>query len=303
MNIKKPSSSYSLVLFQEEYGTDLQCREYLFKAKFSSEFVCEKCQNTDYSFVKRHKVYQCKKCHKQHSVIVGSIFENTKLPLNIWFLAMYLVSQHTTGMSATTLQKLTGVRKYDTAWNMLHKIRKVMGNRDAKYTLEGIIEFDDAYFGGNAPGKRGAGNKSNVMVAVSKTEEGKPKYISMKQTANIKTDTIDEAMRTKIDKENSTLKTDGLPSLLALKNKGYTIKKTVIGNPKRASEIFKWVHTAISNSKSTLEGVCHGVSKKHLQLYLDEFCYKFNRRYFGVNLFKRLLIASCDSLVVRKYEL
>jgi ribosomal protein L37AE/L43A len=305
MNKKKSLPTYSLVEFQAEYGTDMQCREYLFESKFPNGFVCEKCNNHDYFFIKRHKVYQCRQCNKQHSVTAGTIFENTKLSLNIWFLAMYLVSQQTTGISATTLQKLTGVRKYDTAWNMLHKIRKVMGNRDDGYTLEGLIEFDDCYFGGNAEGKRGRGasNKSSVVVAVSKTDEGKPKYISMKQTNDIKTDTIDEAMHTKIDKEKSTLETDGLPSLLALKKKGYTIKKTVIGDPKKASEIFKWVHTAISNAKATLEGVCHGVSKKYLQLYLDEFCYKFNRRYFGVNLFKRLLIASCEPLVVRRNEL
>lgn len=301
----RKDSSYSLLDLQRDYGTDMQCREYLFQAKFPKGFVCEKCGNTNFSFVQRHKVYQCKKCLKQHSVTVGTIFENTKLPLNIWFLAMYLVSQQTTGISAVTLQKLTGVRKYATAWNLLHKIRKVMGNRDSQYSMEGRIEFDDGYFGGTSEGKRGRGasNKSNVIVAVSKTEEGKPKYLSMQKTKDIKTKTVDEAVRNKIDKANSILETDGLPSLLALAKKGYTIEKTVIGDPKQASEIFKWVHTAISNAKGIFEGVCHGVSKKHLQLYLDEFCYKFNRRYFGGNLFKRLLIASCEPLVVKRYEL
>jgi transposase-like protein len=308
MNMPKKSPSkaplYSLFDFQKEYGTDMQCRDYLFRKKFPEGFKCSRCGHTEYSFVRRHKLFECKKCLKQHSVTVNTIFSHTKLPLHVWFLAIYIVSQNASGVSASTIQKLTGVKKYETAWNMLQKIRKSMGDRDDKYTIEGIIEFDDGYFGGPSEGKRGRGadGKTNVVVAVSKTEDGKPKYLSMKTTEDIKTDTIDRAMADKIKKEKSELHTDGLPAMLALEKKGYKIKKTVIGDPKEASEIFKWVHTAISNAKGTYEGVHHGVSGKRLQLYLNEFCYKFNRRYFGGDIFKRMLIATADSSSVRRYE-
>ena len=210
------------------------------------------------------------------------------LPLLIWFWAIYLVSKDKRGCSATQLGKELNL-PYNTAWFLLHRIRSAMTNRENTYQLSGIVALDDTYFGGPKKGeKRGRGtNKTKVVVAVSKTEDGKPCYVKMRVVPNLKSTTIAKFVKDSI-KEGSRVETDAYRSYrqpLAQKfEHQYEVFDTESG-------LLRWLHTLVGNAKALINGTFHGLVEKHLQRYLDEYCYRFNRRYFMGSIFDRLLLA------------
>jgi len=142
---------YSLVDFFKNYGSEDQCTEALFKWRWPDGFRCQDCGSDHYSIVKTRRLYQCSKCHHQTSLISGTIFEQTKLPLTIWFLTIYLITQAKTGLSALELKRQVGV-SYNTAWSMKQKIMQVMKERDDSKPLIGTIQLDDVYWGGERRG-------------------------------------------------------------------------------------------------------------------------------------------------------
>jgi transposase-like protein len=171
---------YSLIQLFQDYGTENQCHDALFKLRWPRGFNCLECGCHRYCFLKTRKLYQCNNCHHQTSLISGTIFEQTKLPLTRWFLAIHLITQSKTGLSALALKREIGV-SYNTAWSMKHKIMQVMKERDDSKPLGGTIQLDDVYWGGERHGgKRGRGsaNKVPLVAAVSLNEEGYP--IAMK---------------------------------------------------------------------------------------------------------------------------
>jgi transposase-like protein len=144
-------AGYSLIDLFQNYGTENQCAQALFKWRWPKGFKCSDCGCDKYCFLKRRKLYQCNKCHHQTSLISGTIFEQTKLPLSTWFLAIYLITQSKTGLSALALKREIGV-SYNTAWSMKHKIMQVMKERDDSKPLSGVIQLDDVYWGGERHG-------------------------------------------------------------------------------------------------------------------------------------------------------
>jgi len=153
--------------FQERFQSEEDCFQYLKKLRWRYGFHCPRCGHTKAYFTKTRKVFQCISCRHQTSVTAHTIFHRTHVPLKKWFWAIFLVGTDKRGCSAKRLEKLIGVH-YETAWLMIHKIRKAMKDRDSFYKLNHFIEMDDSYFGGSASGKRGRGatNKSTVVVAV-----------------------------------------------------------------------------------------------------------------------------------------
>lgn len=288
--------SISFLSFQRRFSTEEKCRDYLFNCRWPSGFVCPKCKGTTYSLIATRGLYQCSQCRHQASLRVGTIFEKSRTPLRKWFWAIYLLSQHKNGISALALSQFLDIA-YWTALSMTHKIRSAMADRDAHYHLNHMVEIDDAYFGGQrAPGKRGrgAGKKTTVIVAVQLSEKEKPQYASMTTVEN-----MSEAQVTKAIKEHvintSTIRTDAYSSYKVLEKLGYTHKPVVVSGSSNKSELLKWVHIMISNAKAVYRGTHHGVSDKHLQKYLSEFCYRFNRRFDPSQLFDRLLTACVNS--------
>ena len=177
---------------------------------------------------------------------------------------------------------------YETAWNMLRRIRKAMEKRDADYMLSGIVEFDDSYFGAKKQGKRGRGaGNQGVFVAVSKDEKGHPAYLKMHTTDDIKKQAVREFI-TKNIASGSTVQTDAYKSYREPLSEGY-IHEYEVFDPD--SEMLKWLHRIIGNAKAFINGTYHGTSTKHMQMYLSEFCYRFNRRSFNGAIFDRLLVA------------
>src|ERR671927_645195 len=150
--------------FLARFGSDEQCREYLFKARWPDGFQCTACGHGDAYALRTKIVYECAACRKQHSLLAGTIFEQTKTGLSRWFLAIYLVTSSKGGIAAAELKRQLGLGSYQTAWSWLHKLRKAMVRPDRE-PLAGRVEADESYVGGPRPGKRGRGAAGKTLVA------------------------------------------------------------------------------------------------------------------------------------------
>jgi transposase-like protein/predicted RNA-binding Zn-ribbon protein involved in translation (DUF1610 family) len=286
----------------DRFPDEKSCREHLFNIKWPNGFKCPECGNTEYYEIESRHLYQCTNCKHQASVTAGTIFHKTRTPLRIWFRVIFLVSKDKLGVSALYLSKEFPI-SYPTAWTMLHKIRKAMGDRDAQYQLSDIIEIDEGYFGSSTENqKRGRGTgKSKVLVSVSVDKKGNPQFAKM----NIIEDLKEETIQTNIEEnteENSTVITDGYSSYSGLEDIGLNHKRVVIGGFD-VTEVLQSVHTLISNVKAYIVGTYHGLKKKHLQSYLDEYLYRFNRRSWQQQLFDRLLTACVNTRNITYKEL
>ena len=274
--------------FQERFQSEDDCFQYLKKLRWPDGFACPRCGHTEAYFMKKRKVFQCKSCRHQTSVTVNTIFHRTHAPLKKWFWAIFLVGTDKRGCSAKRLEKMVGVH-YVTAWLMIHKIRKAMKDRDSLYKLSNFIEMDDSYFGGSTSGKRGRGaaNKSTVVIAVER-HSASAGSAAMEVVDSMHSKNINNFAMRAIE-ENQTIHTDNHPSYnvlnMAFQHFGETVK------PYEAMEKLPWVHILIGNLKNVIRGTYHGVSHKHLQSYLSEFCYRFNRRFNELQITDGLLLA------------
>jgi transposase-like protein len=216
---------------------------------------------------------------------------------------IFLMGRQKSGISMLSLQRMLEIKTYRTVWVMGHKIRKAMQDRDAYYKLAGLIEMDDSYFGASKPGKRGRGaaGKAKVVVAVQ-TLENNSGFAKMQQVRNMSGSAIDEIAQAAFD-ENVVVRTDGWIAYRVLDNEKSKHEPVVVGSGKNAVRLLPWVHTLIANIKGNIRGVYHGVSRKHLQSYLAEFCYRFNRRFWESQMFDRILAACVDASTVTYSEL
>ena len=176
---KSIKKAMSYAQFLKRFPNEKACAEYLYKIKWPEGFVCPVCGHRHGHALGRPGRYQCAKCRRQTSLTANTVMHRTHLPLTKWFWAIYLVACDKRGISALTLAGRISV-SYETAWYLLKRIRVAMEVRDSRYTLAGIIEFDDSYFGAKIKGKegRGAGNQG-VFVAVGKDKDGRPQYLKM----------------------------------------------------------------------------------------------------------------------------
>jgi transposase-like protein len=282
----------SFMEFAEKFATEEACREKVFEARWPDGFVCPKCGGEKCCFITSRNAYQCNKCKHRTTPKVGTLMQDSPLPYKTWLWAMYLVASDKRGISAMGLMRQLHVG-YKTAWYLLHRIREAMGNRDEKYLLQGIVEFDDSYFGGpKGGGKRGRGTKkAKVLAAVSKNEEGKPKFLKLRVVPNLKGPTVGKFARAAIA-EGSIVETDAARSYRKPLSERYNHNWEIFDADK---EMLVWLHTIISNAKAFIQGTYHGIDEKYLQCYLDEFNYRFNRRFHQNSLFDRLLTAVADT--------
>lgn len=285
-------TGYSLPEFFEEYGSNEQCETALFNWKWPTGFICPKCGSVHYCFIKSRKIYQCNQCHHQTSLISGTIFENTKLPLSRWFLSIFLITQSKTGMSALELKRQIGV-SYNTAWSIKQKIMQVMKERDDEKPLSGIIQLDDVYWGGELHGGsrgRGSENKTPFVAAVSVNAEGNPISMNMNVVEGFRSIEIARWSKQHLQ-AGSEVVSDGLACFTAVTEAGCTHTPIVTGGgPKSVKkEEFHWVNTMIGNVKNAITGTYHAIGHQHLPRYLAEFCYRFNRRFDLRNMFPRFV--------------
>ena len=294
--------------FVELFPDEQSCRDD-FKVKREKEGVmCKKCQSTAHYWLLSKEQWECKKCCFRTTLRSGSVMESSKLPVRTWYLAMMFMTFTKKGISAKELQRQLKYKRYNTIWALMHKIRNAMGNRENLYTIEGMVELDEGYFSIATPEgmqlKRGKGSqkKQNVAVMAESTfledlETGviskRMGYVKMKVLENHKTEAINDVVEESID-EKSIVFTDKANTYLDIADYVEMHVSTKSTNETTATTL-KWVHIAISNAKRTLLGIYRKIKGKYLQLYLDEFCYKLNRRYFGDRIFDRLTLAVAKS--------
>jgi ribosomal protein L37AE/L43A/transposase-like protein len=299
---EKTPKTISLHEFTDKYGTEEQCREHLFEKRFNTGFICPKCNHTKGVKVTTRLLMQCSKCHYQLSATSGTVMNNTKAPIRKWYLAIYLLTSSKRGMSSKELQRQIKVT-YKTAWYINKRIREAMTEAESNYTLEGNVTIDEAYFSGrkngenagDTPKKRGRGtNKSKVIVAVSH-KQNKPAFAKMRVVDNFKAKTIEKFAKDTIS-VGASIVTDGFRAY-----KGQTLKNDYFhefDNFDKSDDKspLKWLHILISNAKAFINGTFHGLERDELQSYLNEFCYRFNRRFIPHLVFDKLI----DSVLVTK---
>ena len=269
-------TSMSLLEFQARFPRDDECYDYLFSVRFPGGFVCPQCSTTESGKVSTRGLWQCKGCRAQVSLTAGTMFHRTRTPLRLWFWAIFLVARDKRGHSALQLKKELGI-PYDRAWLMLHKIRSAMAHRDSLYRLSGTVELDEAYFGAPDPRGRGRGTgRVKALVAVSVTTDGKPRFAKIQKVMRLDGRRVKRFSADGIEL-GSHIRTDGLNIYRCL-GKRYT-HEPVVATGKPKDKLLKWVHVVISTAKAFITGTFHGLDSKHIQRYLDEFCYRFNRRY------------------------
>ena len=273
--------------FRTRFATEESCRSYLFAQRFPEGFVCPRCGCREYYVLKTRQTCQCKQCRRQTSVTAGTVMHRTHLPLTVWFWAIYLCATDKRGISAKGLAGQLDI-SYESARFLLVRIRRAMRERDQCYLLNGLVEMDEAYLGAPKRGKkRGRGTERGKMaVAVSKDEKGRPQFLRLQMIPDVTTATLQRVVDDHIE-VGSAIECDGLRSYAGLKNVTVNAAKYETGD-------LVWVHTAIGNFKAFLLGTYHG-SCGDYQPYLDEFCFRFNRRFHPAELFSRLSRAVASS--------
>lgn len=297
----------NIFTFTAHFGDEQTCRNHFKSQRDAQGVVCKKCGHTHHYWKKDKWSYECKSCKFRTSLRSGTIMQNSNLPFLVWYRAMFLMSTTKKGFSAKEIQRQLGLKRYEPVWAMVHKLRKAMGDRDAKYTLEGMIEMDEGYFTvesselEQAKGKRGRGavGKQNVAVMAESTQLENPKtgkkssqvrYFKAKVLKTHKADEINQTVEESLD-EKSIVLTDKSTSYVDISDY-IEMHVTEKSSKDSTKETLKWVHIFISNAKRNLLGNYHKIKGKYLQLYLNEFVNKLNRRYFEDKLFDRLVIAA-----------
>jgi len=300
--MKKLYQDMTLPQFQRRFRTERACREYLFKLRWPVGFVCPVCGHQQYYHLPKRNLAECKTCGRQTSVTAGTVMHRTRTPLRKWFWAIYLVANDKRGLSALHLSKKLEVSYY-VAWTMLHKIRRAMKERDSGYELRGIIEMDESFFGSGAGGdKRGRGTEKTPVIVEAATHKDAVSFARMNVVDHVDKKTISKIVRKDIA-ESQTIRTDGWRAYGVVEDEGHLHQRKAGMSPKELKKFLGWVHTLASNAKSYLLGTFHGIGKKHLQEYLDEFCYRFNRRSWEAQIFDRLVTACANSKGITYSEL
>lgn len=263
--------------FERRFATAEACRTYLEQLRWPEGFRCPKCGDGKAWPV--GVLLECAACGRQTSVTAGTIFQDTRTPLPTWFRAMWWVTSQKTGASAQGLQQVLGFGSYETAWTWLHKLRRAMV-RPGRDRLTGRVEIDEAYIGGLEEGVRGRETEKKALIAVAAEEDGEGiGRIRMRRIADATADSLQSFVE-EVVAPGSLLHTDGLLSYDRLEKHGYRHRITFLkGRKESASELLPRVHRVVSLLKRWLLGTHQGaVSRAHLNYYLDEFTFRFNRR-------------------------
>ena len=289
----------SLPDFFAAYGSEAQCAEALFTWRWPHGFVCPECGHAKgYTTIQTRGLLQCKHCRHQTSLTAGTVFAASKLPLTIWFLALYLLTQQKNAISAMELMRQLSV-SYNTAWSLKHKLLQSMLERDANRQLTGVIEIDDVYWGGECHGQtpgRGSPNKTPFVAALGKTLDGRPVTLRMNVVEGFRKREL-TAWTEKFIHPDSIVVSDGLACFSGVAAAGVEHQPMVTGGGAASVELedFHWLNTVLGNVKSALHGTYHKVSSPHLPRYLAEFCYRFNRRFDLAAMLSRLGYAAAHT--------
>jgi len=296
----------NILKFNERFPDEDSCIEYFKDKRIREGVICKKCKGSDHYWLHSKYMFQCKACGFRTSLKSGTVMENSNLTLRQWLMAITFISATKQGFSALELKRQMSFTRYQTIFDLYHKIRIIMGKRDDEYKLEDMVEYDEAYISKATSSKqkeklnRGRGTQQKSIVAamaestiLEDLKTGKLtkscRYFKMKKIDNLKAKTAEKLIKDLIDPD-AVVQTDDSTTYANFED-FIDVHVKEISNSKEGKFNLKWAHTAISNLKSDLRKY-RMVSERKLQNYMDEFCYKLNRRYFGERLFDRLVIVS-----------
>lgn len=263
--------------FDARFATEEACRAYLVHVRWPDGFRCPRCGLTG-AWRVRTVLWQCAGCGRQTSVTAGTIFQDTRTPLTTWFRAMWCVTSTKAGVSALALQQVLGLGSYQTAWAWLHKLRRAMV-RPGRDRLSGCVEVDESYVGGLGGARgRSTGKKALVVIAAEEVGRGIGR-IRMRRIPDASADSLQGFVQDAIT-PGTLVHTDGWHGYDHLKATGYPHCVTLLrGEHALASVLLPRVHRVVSLLKRWLLGTHHGaISASHLDDYLNEFTFRFNRR-------------------------
>lgn len=297
----------SLPEFQQRFPDDAACATYLERTRWPGGFVCQYCGaiGEPFRIATRPGIVECRSCRRQTGLLVGTVMERSHMPLGVWFWAAYLVASQTQGMSAVQFQRQLGLSRYETAFGILHKLRAAMVRPDQD-RIGGVVgehvEVDETWVGGRTRGEgRGVHHKTLVAAAVEvrhrkpgttqdKRKDGRYAgrvrlAIAPDRSAGALCGFVGSAVMPR-----TLVVTDDWSGYGPLRTRGYDHHAIAqCGDHEVAEQFLPIIHLVFSNLKTWLNGIHHGVSAKHLQAYLNEFTFRFNRRFYPFNAFRSLL--------------
>lgn len=283
--------------FYHRFPDEQTCLDHFISYRLSVGLTCKSCGGSDHLWIGAQRVFKCRKCSSKRSYRSGTVMHGSKLPLQNWYTAMFLMSSTKKAFSACEMQRQLGRKRYEPVFRMMHKIRSVMGQGEAGRVLEQEIELDDALFRtvnqrpsrGEVKRGRGSQLRTSVLVACESQQKGKSRqcrYFQMKVMRPITSMNVNTTVSQIVHQDAKVIS----DSYSALKHLGNVVRKhdQRIIPPKEQTKMLPWVHTAIANAKRNLLGIFHRVDRDYLQCYLDEFVFKLNGRYVN-SLFDSLL--------------
>ena len=298
MNRVQFQPGLTMVAFMAQYGTEAKCRQAAFHARWPHGYRCPNCARRTHSRFRREGqiYYQCRACRHQTTLLAGTMFEATKLPLRTWFLAIHLLTSTKTNMAALELKRHLGV-SYRTAWRLKHKVMEAMTQREEPRQLDGFVQVDDAYLGGERNGGkpgRGSENKQAFVIAVATdiTLEH-PTFAVIEPVRTFDNTALTDWAKRRLAPDAEVF-SDGLGAFrrFAATDHAHTVLET--GGGRAATEVSgaRWANIVLANVKRSLSGTYHALRQaKYARRYLAEAAYRFNRRFRLPEMLPRLLHA------------
>lgn len=285
----RPEFPPTLLEFRRRFADEDACRLYLGRCRWPDGFRCPKCQHGEALELPTRLLWRCRACGHDTSVTAGTVLHRTRTPLTQWFWAAYLVATQTPGFSALQLQRQLGIGRYETAWVMLHKLRRAMVRPDRE-RLKEKVEVDETYIGGPEVGLKGGRQLVDKALVVAAVE------VRGRASGRVRLQVVPDASAPSLTgfvaanvEAGALVVTDGWGAYAPLRGMGYRHRPKTQGGPERAATILPRVHRVFGNLQTWLRGTHHGVGNHHLQAYLDEFTFRFNRRRTPMAAFQTLL--------------
>jgi len=281
LKIPIPGTDYprTLLEFEEFFPDEEACRRYLERLRWSSGFICRACGAAGPPWMKKDGQLRCRSCRAHTSAMAGTIFQDTRKPLRMWFHAIWYVTCQKQGVSALGLQRVLGLGSYESAWTWLHKLRRAMV-RPGRECLSGVVQIDETFVGGGMEGRRGRGTSKTIVVVAAEENGLRTGRIRLKSVPDASAESLIPFVKEVVE-VGSTVHTDGWEGYSSLEKFGYNHLTTKLTGKhiSAAHVLMPHVHRVSSLLKRWLLGTHQGaVHESHLDYYLDEFTFRFNRR-------------------------
>ena len=301
-----PDFPANLLDFQRMFPDEAACLRYLERLRWVGGFACERCRAVGEPFrlATRSRVLKCRFCLHETSVTAGTVMHRTKTQIHVWFWAAYLVATQTPGVSALEIQKKLGIRRYETAFQLMHKLRAAM-MRPARDRIgsEWPVEMDITFVGGkHRSGVQGKTDKTPVIIAVEVRrrevrDRKTDKIVKRALAGRVRLRKLPNKSAASVDKfvqecvaPGAVINTDDGAEFANLRSLGYAHQPVPMRHDRVKMDAWlKMVSTVTGNLKTWIDGTFHGVDKQHLQAYLNEFTFRFNRRFYRPASFRTLL--------------